>query len=103
MTDAGSAIKYSPVKSVRNNGTADISFFPLPVKDRLNILVNADVADKATITVTDMNGKTMLVKTMMVAAGSNTLSLATDELSKGMYVIKINLADDVLVKKISKL
>jgi len=103
MTDAGNSIKYSPVKSVRNNGTADISFFPLPVKDKLNILVNADAADKATITVTDMNGKTMLVKTMMVTAGSNTLSLATDELSKGMYVIKINMADDVLVKKISKL
>ena len=103
MTDADNSIKYSPVKSVRNNGTADISFFPLPVKDKLNILVNADANDKATITVTDMNGKTLLVKTMLVAAGSNTLSLATDQLSKGIYVIKINLADDVLVKKISKL
>ena len=103
MTDVGNSIKYSPVKSVRNNGTADISFFPLPVKDKLNIIVNADAADKATITVTDINGKTIIVKTMTVAAGSNTLSLATDQLSKGMYVIKINLADDVLVKKISKL
>ena len=103
MTDAGNAIKYSPVKSVRNNGTADISFFPLPVKDKLNIVVNAEAADKVTITVTDINGKTVIVKTMMVAAGNNTLSLATDQLSEGMYVIKINLADDVLVKKISKL
>jgi len=103
ITDIDGKIQYSPIKSVRNEGTADISIYPIPVRSTMNILINTDVNDRAVLNILDGNGKLLLTKTANINTGNNTLSLNTDGLAAGSYIIKIKLQNDLIIKKFSKL
>jgi hypothetical protein len=102
-TDIDGKIYYSPIRSVRNEGTADISIYPIPVRNTLNLLINADGNDRGELSISDGNGKLILTKTVTINAGYNKLLLNTDGLAAGSYIIKIKLQSDVMIKKFSKL
>ncbi len=103
IMDVDSREKFSPVKNVRNEGTADIAVYPNPVIDVMQVNITSDRLDRASISVTDMNGKLVYVKAISLNEGSNYLNINTAHFSTGTYVIKIQLNDDLVVRKFNKL
>ncbi len=103
ITDVNGLVKYSLVKVIRNDGTADISIYPSPVKDVLHLVINSDAADKATLFITNLNGQLLQQQSLGVNKGINKLSINTDNLATGAYIIKVKMQADLVVKKFSKL
>jgi hypothetical protein len=102
VIDNGGHEKYSAVRNVRNEGTADIAVYPNPVKDLMLVNITSDKLDKALISINDMNGKIVYTKIMNIAEGMNYVNVNTSVMSSGTYVIKIQLNNDLVVKKFSK-
>lgn len=103
ITDASGLVKYSNVKIVRNEGTVDVSIYPSPVKDLLNIVISADAADKATLFITNVNGQLLQQQNLTVNKGLNKVSFNTSSLMPGAYIIKVKMQADMVVKKFNKL
>lgn len=95
--------KFSAVRSVRNEGTADIAVYPNPVKDRMLINITSDKIDKAVISISDMNGRILQAKSNAITEGINYININTASMDAGTYIIKIQLNDDMVVKKVNKL
>ncbi|MEP6676451.1 MAG: choice-of-anchor J domain-containing protein [Ferruginibacter sp.] len=103
LVDKDNTNKYSVVRSVRNEGIADIAIYPNPVNDQLKVSINADKAGTGSFVITDISGKIIYTKTLSIARGSNLLPVNTGNFAAGAYIIKIQLDDDVLVRKFNKL
>ncbi|MFT3909706.1 MAG: choice-of-anchor J domain-containing protein [Ferruginibacter sp.] len=103
IVDIDNTFKYSIIRSVRNEGSADFSFAPNPVEPQMKVKLDADNADRGTITITDMSGKLVYSNTINVAAGHNEIIIETGKFSQGSYIIKLQLSNDRIVKKFTKL
>ena len=102
IVDINSVFKYSDIKNVRNEGTADFSFAPNPVQQQMKIKLDADKADKGFVTITDMSGKQVYSNNITVAEGTNNLIIETGKFSSGLYIITIQLSNDKIVQKFNK-
>jgi Secretion system C-terminal sorting domain len=102
VVDIDNSGKYSAIRSVRNEGSADIAIYPNPVKAILNVKINADKADKGEVVITDISGKIILTKMVVIAQGINLVPLNINKLAAGAYVMKITLSDDVVIRKFDK-
>ena len=103
MTDNDGKISFSQIINVRNDGKSAITIFPIPVRNVMNLLVNADINERAVLSITDGNGKLILTKTLTINTGYNKLLLNTDGLAAGNYILKIQLQNDLVIKKFNKL
>ena len=101
--DNSGQVRYSPVRNVRNEGTADIALYPNPANDRLLVNINSDRNDQATVVITDLNGSTIFTRKMSITQGMNYLPVQTAALAAGTYVIRVLLSNDMIVRKFSKL
>lgn len=102
ILDLDNTVRYSAVRSVRNAGSADIAVYPNPVRNVLNVRINADKADRATLALTDISGKLVLTRSVQIVAGPNLVPVQVNSLSAGTYFIKITLSDDVVTSKFNK-
>lgn len=93
---------FSPIKSVRNEGTADVSIYPNPVRDLLSIMINSDKPDLAIISIIDAFGKLVYTRSNNIAAGVNNIQFDANLISKGTYLIKIQLSSDKIIRKFFK-
>ncbi len=103
VIDNSGQTKFSAVRNVRNEGTADIALYPNPAKDRLLINITSDRSDNASVVISDLNGRVMLEKNMSIAEGMNYLPVETARFAAGTYVVRILLKNDMVVRKFSKL
>lgn len=103
IIDQSNHEKFSVVRNVRNEGTADIAVYPNPVRDKIQVNITSDKLDKASISVTDMNGRILYTKTVSVNEGINYINVNTANFSTGTYIIKIGLNEDQVVRKFNKL
>lgn len=102
VVDIDNSGKYSTIRSVRNEGSADVAIYPNPAKAFLNVKINADKTDKGELVITDISGKIILTKTVAVAQGINLVPVNINKLPSGAYVMKITLSDDVVIRKFNK-
>ena len=59
--------------------------------------------DKANIRITDMSGKLVYSKSAIgIAEGINNSDINLSTLKGGVYIIKVQLSEDVVVKKFNK-
>jgi hypothetical protein len=103
IVDRDNISKFSDVRSVRNTGNVDFTIYPNPVKDVMKVDINADKADKGVMIITDISGKQVYSRQVNVAAGNNTISVDISNITQGAYIIKIQLSDDTIVKKFTKM
>ena len=102
IVDRDNSSKYSWIRSVRNEGTADVSVYPNPVKDVMTISISSDKANKGSMIITDINGKQVYNKMISITQGVNNIPVVLDNVASGSYIVKIQLSDDVVVKKFTK-
>jgi hypothetical protein len=75
---------------------------PNPVDDKLNVLFNASIEQKATIRVFDILGRVVHSEVETVAKGVNRTELSVESFIAGTYLISIELDDKVMTKKFIK-
>lgn len=74
------AISINDPVSVKENNQTSFSFYPNPAKNSINL---TNVVDNSLVTITDLNGKTVLSQIY-------TNSIINIDLAKGLYLIEIN-------------
>ncbi|MEP6674533.1 MAG: T9SS type A sorting domain-containing protein [Ferruginibacter sp.] len=103
IVDKDNSSKYSWVRTVRNEGVADVALYPNPVHDVLTVSISADKANNGNLIITDINGKLVYSKSISLVQGNNNLPVNLSNVAAGAYIIKVQLSDDVVVKKFNKL
>lgn len=90
----------NPYKTVTSFGSTDeINIYPNPAKDKLNIDLSFSTDIKTSIVLCDLLGNTIKV----IGEGVyNIKHIVTDiyNLPNGVYMIKVELPDKILIKKI---
>lgn len=103
IVDRDNSYKFSWVRSVRNEGTADVTLFPNPASERLQVQIASDKTDKAVLSITDMSGKLLFTNTIYLAAGTNIAPVSMSRFQSGTYIMKVQLSEDLVVLKFNKL
>jgi len=77
--------------------------FPNPATTTLNMMLSSPVKDKVTLTVTDLSGKHVIMRSLNVEMGSNTLPVNVSSLAGGTYIVRmISSTGDVSTGKFVK-
>ena len=78
------------------------SYYPNPVKDRLNISTKGLMAESLQLELYNLQGVLLYKGTHQTSAASNSVSLKTDELKQGVYLLRIKANGQEHNLKISK-
>ncbi len=103
MVDLDGRFKYSPVRNLQNLGINEISSYPNPVRDNMRVNINAEKNGMANVIIADFSGKAIYSKMVSIAEGENNFNISTTGFTAGNYVIKIQMSENVVVKKFIKL
>lgn len=89
---------FVSVKNVSNvGGTANL--YPVPAESLLNIDLNWNQSQAATVTISDMQGR--VVKSLNIAAAAKQhASVSVADFANGMYLVTINGTNGQIVKQI---
>ena len=99
VVDKDGSYSYSSIIAIKDGAPANIvSVYPNPAKDVLFVQVKAYEAQKATIAITDMQGRIVNTQMVQLANGNNNTSINVNSLPKGMYMITVNAKDKTVVK-----
>ena len=94
---------YEPVVDipvVRNNGINSLNLFPNPVYGEANIAINAAVAGNGILRVYDLNGRCVISRNLgHIAEGEQLITLNTDGMAKGMYLINVIISGHTATAK----
>ena len=77
-----------------------ISVAPNPSKDFVQLEFSLAEAGKVTVSITDMQGKTMQNTQSVFKKGSNKISLNTSALAPGLYIARVEMGNSIAIKKI---
>ncbi len=70
--------------------TGNIATWPNPAVDELNVAVVSGMKGLVTVTITDLDGRTMKTERMSLSGGRSQLRIATSALNAGMYMLRIS-------------
>jgi hypothetical protein len=101
--DIDNSHKLSVVRNVKNLGFVEMMINPNPVASTMNISLEAETNEKATIVITDLSGRKVYNGTTNVIAGTNNIPVNVNNLNKGIYLVTLQLSGETLIKKITKL
>ncbi len=106
QVDLNGKTTYSDVKMVSFRQAAALvisRLYPNPASSLLQVQLWSAVNSKATISITNVNGKTVLQQHKLLMAGDNLLPITVQSLSAGTYFIRVNANGTEKVMKFSKL
>lgn len=101
--DIDNSYKLSIVRNVKNLGFVEMMINPNPVTSTMNISLEAEASEKASIIITDLSGRKVYSETKNVIAGSNNIPVDVNNLNKGIYIVTLRLSGETLIKKVTKL
>jgi hypothetical protein len=102
--DVDNSFKLSVVRNVKNLGFVEMQINPNPViASTMNISLEAEANEKATIVITDLSGRKVYNGKTNVIAGTNNIPVNVNNLNKGIYLVTLQLSGETLIKKITKL
>lgn len=87
------------VKPDLQGGKSNVSVFPVPATDHLNVTFNCVAAQEIPLWISDLNGRNYYSGTHKVAAGKNKLLLENLDLPDGMYFLQLSVDGGWLVAK----
>jgi hypothetical protein len=93
----------SGIKTVRNLGYANLSIFPNPVNDRMQLILETESNENAQYHITDLSGRRVQTGRFNFVSGENQQFISWGNLPKGTYILSIQLSNETLIKKVNKL
>ncbi|MEO8771919.1 MAG: T9SS type A sorting domain-containing protein [Ferruginibacter sp.] len=94
--DINSRFDYSITRTAFFSADFEVAVTPNPAKDFINIYISKNSNSIATISLTDMNGKTL----QHFTNANSFIQISTSGMAKGMYILKVIDGDNVSVKKV---
>lgn len=80
-----------------------LSVYPNPFNESIQVIIDAANAQDIVIEVFDMSGKLVIsTPNQSINRGSNTLSITTNKLNEGLYILKITTEKGVIARRIMK-
>ncbi len=92
QTDKDGKATYSQVVLLKGTKKAAIEIsvvYPNPVQNTLNLVLSATNAEKATVVISDVNGKILSQQATQLATGDNNIKLNVSKLGAGNYTIQV--------------
>ncbi|HSK13957.1 MAG TPA: M12 family metallo-peptidase, partial [Phnomibacter sp.] len=74
--------------------------YPIPAREQINIIVQADKAEPAQLVLTDITGRTLQANAVDVTPGTNYFKMNTLGYTPGMYLVRMKLSEGVITQKI---
>jgi hypothetical protein len=94
MVDLDNKYMYSEIKVIRTSLVKEISFFPNPARNYVNVSLSASAAD---VSIQLINQSGQILQERKVAAGNAaTVSLQVQQYTPGMYILKVAGTDGSL-------
>lgn len=87
--------------SVLENKSLDVSIFPNPFSNLLNLTFSDSIEDPVNVTVYDILGRVVFNK-QYLPTDSNSLTLDLDFLNKSQYILNLSMNDKNFTSKIIK-
>ena len=95
QTDYDGQFKYfTPVAVTVKSTYDDVTVYPNPVSGNGYLTFNSLKDDEQTVVIYDVAGRVVYQKQYTITTGNNKLTLETNSLTKGMYFIKLDDAED---------
>ena len=79
---------------------AEIRVFPNPVKDNLQVAIQAQRSGALSLSLLSLEGKTLQHQEQMIHTGFNRTRLEVGDLPAGMYILRLSTAGEVATQKI---
>lgn len=73
-------------------GAGHLSVYPNPAKNNLTVTFDAKAKSSAAVIITDINGKTVIQKSVTALAGKNTINVGINPLAQGTYILQVKIA-----------
>ncbi len=78
------------IPTVHNTSMGSVSVYPNPVVGQANLKIVSDMAGNAVVRIYDLNGRLVVNRNLgIVSEGEQTISISTEGLSKGMYLVNV--------------
>lgn len=92
QVDKDSKFSYSKVVAVNTNSNYlfDASLLENPVRNSVQLVINAKKDALIEVSVLNMQGQTVYLKNASLINGSNKVNIPVENLTKGSYIIKLN-------------
>ena len=91
MTDINGQHSYSEIVKLNVGLIAGtITVRPNPVLTEAIVDIYSSIAEKVSWTLTDMNGKTVMHRSLNLKKGDNSLNINLSSLPTGMYYLKVS-------------
>ncbi|HMW27500.1 MAG TPA: T9SS type A sorting domain-containing protein, partial [Ferruginibacter sp.] len=88
---------------VQVKGVHVTGIYPAPFTDKISVTLSSESAGRAGISLFDNTGKRLSGSEYRITKGVNTIRLTgLDNLSKGLYILKVQIGEEVTVKKLVK-
>ncbi len=81
------------------NSSTDLLVFPNPAQDFLNLNFIGDENSLAEVTMMDLMGKVIEVKSINTVYGLNSVEMSTSHLENGIYILRLTQNDESFVRK----
>jgi|GEM_PF-631617 len=74
--------------------------YPMPVKDRINMIISANESGPATIELHDLTGRLVHRNNIDVRSGTGNYTMDAGNIRSGMYILKLKLNEHLLTQKV---
>ncbi len=105
LVDKDGHYQYSNIAAVTATikGINITGVYPAPFTNKVNITVSSDASGNATVSLFDNTGKLLVQQQHIITKGVNNLAVEDlGKLANGIYVMKIQAGDMLMVKKLIK-
>ncbi len=103
MTDANNHTEYSAIKMLINEKRDELFVYPNPVKEKMNLVFNADKAGEVQLSLCDVNGTVLYNHIILATKGYNNTTVDIGTLPQGYYILKLQLQARVISGRMSKM
>lgn len=94
--DKNGKFSYSPIVVINSTSTLDIAaIYPNPVKNEMNLKVDATKSGAATVSIIDIAGKVIAKYPVQVSEGNNNFVFQVQMLKSGSYFVKFDANEGV--------
>jgi len=77
-----------------------MSVFPNPAKEKVYVKVVTERALNTPVCLIDLIGKTAFSRDYSLIPGKNMLEIPLDGVSKGVYILRLDIGDEILHQKL---
>jgi hypothetical protein len=98
--NAQTEVKISPILANEAPNYAEVSIYPNPVSEQLNISFDAEPNAQVSMTILDRGGRVIEQRKLKAVGGKQQENFDIRNMTSGQYLLKINTSQQEVVKKI---